>query len=1004
MDLCNGQTPEGIAAQLASGSTPNAEALGVSVRLSSAVESWQSQVSSKLNSIVDLSTSTGDLARLGEWAAATSQTLTRMGVICSAVERACGCPTSVRQALKLFNIVAATREIGAALDSSSESDSARLGSSYRGLETDFAKLRNDLAWARNVLAVAGEPMAESTAEAIMQQAPVAEELNQRTGRVTKAWFAIADLFEQPWRDQLTDDFMVSLGDGGALLAELQQSIGDIDEWCRFAAAKAELVDAGLAPVVQFVEERRTDAVDVGKIFERSILERWTDAIVAEDERLSILAPRERDSLVAEFRELDRALVANANARVINQCASRRPATTLGAAGIIRREAQKKTRHKPIRMLLDETREVALALKPCFMMSPLSVSQFLPADIDFDVVIFDEASQVRPADAMNCIYRGRQLIVAGDPRQLPPTNFFEHATEDTGDDFDDEAPEDFESILDVYVGSGLPPLSLKWHYRSQHESLITYSNYKFYRGQLHTFPGAIEKAADVGVELIFAGGVYRRGGARDNPVEASKVVERVLFHRRNHPELTLGVVAFSAAQESAIVAEIERQTPTVPELARLDTADRLNGFFVKNLENVQGDERDIIIFSVGYGPDEHGKFTEQLGPLGKKGGERRLNVAITRARRRVEVVSSVRSGDFPGTSAAEGIRHLQRYLDFAERGPVALAIDIDTKGGDAESPFEEEVLAFLGSLGVDAVPQVGVAGYRIDIGVRHPGRPGEFVIGIECDGAAYHSSRVARDRDRLRQEILEALGWRIYRIWGTSWFRDRSAQEMALRDAIRDAVSGVSAAPQTKQPVISVPTVQLDEIDLDEAPGWTIPYQVHTWRLTQWYGEPHEVPLPILVGGIEQIVAAEGPIHQELLLRRLAEVLHVGRIGSRIKSHLDAAVALAIRGKVVSRVEKVFLVAPESFIGVRVPGSDDRTNRVIGHVASIERQAAIRQLVRDSHRVGQDELRVAFGRIFGWRRIGADIEAAFEMDLRSLVKAGHLQRVGINLTVGESGAI
>ena len=339
--------------------------------------------------------------------------------------------------------------------------------------------------------------------------------------------------------------------------------------------------------------------------------------------------------------------------------------------------------------------------------------------------------------------------------------------------------------------GFSSLSLNWHYRSQHEDLITFSNYQFYQGKLITFPGSNTVGPDLGVELFVVSGVYRRGGARDNPIEVQKVVERVKLHRHNHPHLTLGVVAFSEAQASAIDAEIKRHD----DIRDYFNDDRLQGGFVKNLETVQGDERDIIIFSVGYGPDEVGKFTMNFGPINRQGGWRRLNVAITRARRRIEVVSSVTHAKFSDSTDSEGVRHLRRYLDFAGRTDnrvAALEVPLVESCGDVESPFEDEVLRTVRGWGYEVVPQVGCAGYRIDLAIRLPDRAGEFALGIECDGAMYHSSRVARDRDRLRQEVLERLGWRLHRIWGPAWSRSRAEQETRLKNAIDEAIRGTAA--------------------------------------------------------------------------------------------------------------------------------------------------------------------------------------------------------------------
>jgi very-short-patch-repair endonuclease len=546
---------------------------------------------------------------------------------------------------------------------------------------------------------------------------------------------------------------------------------------------------------------------------------------------------------------------------------------------------------------------------------------------------------------------------------------------------------------VETWSRLPTLPLSWHYRSRHEALITYSNYRFYEGRLRTFPSAIQAGDGVGVTFVNAHGTYRRGGARDNPIEAAKVVERVLFHRQAHPDLTIGVVAFSSAHASAIEAEIEHQAQRHPELNKLRLDDRLDGFFVKNLENVQGDERDIILFSIGYGPDENGRFTEQLGPLGLQGGERRLNVAITRARSRVEVISSVTAAEFPGTSPAPGIRHLQNYLAFAEHGMSALALDVDTSSGDIESPFEEEVLRVVREMGYDATPQVGVAGFRIDLGVKHPGRPGEFVLGIECDGAAYHSSKVARDRDRLRQEILERLGWRIHRIWGPSWYRNRDAQSEQLRKAIEDAIAGRrSSRTVRREPRSGTPEIEIRDAVLDQRPAWAHAYVAAVPKTPITMNEADFTSAQAhraIVAAIGEIVDAEGPIHLDVVRLRVQEWFGIARMSAARRASFDKALASYRRSSACTSDGAYLFSGSLSSMVVRVPGDQHATRRTVAEIASSERQLAIELLVKDARRISRDELMTGFARLFGWQRAGADIRSSFERDLGLLLKAGAL---------------
>lgn len=848
-----------------------------------------------------------------------------------------------------------------------------------------------LTWVREVRAHLGGRVRLGTATALMRTDLTEPDLRQPAALFEKSLDALLGEFEDSHaatlREELDGEFDASL----ELLHLLGESAADAHEWAAFVSSRAQLAEAGLEPVVVACEEQRAASGAVAGIVERALLERWAEQVVEGDDRLTPSRAVDRDALLAEFRDLDAALVRNAAADVINACAERRPRSLAGQAGIIRQQAELKRRHKPVRRLMAEAGEAALQLKPCFMMSPLSVSHFLPPGMRFDVVIFDEASQVREADSIGCIYRGDQLIVAGDPKQLPPTSFFERAADDDDDDGDELL--DFESILDRCKAQGLRSLPLNWHYRSRHEGLITYSNYSFYEGRLQTFPGATFEAPDLGVELYRVNGEYRRGSTRDNPIEAVAVVDRVVHHRLTHPNLTLGVVTLSVAQQVAVEAEIERRSLSEPVLRELLTDDRLDGFFVKNLENVQGDERDLIIFTIGYGPDENGKLTMNFGPMNRVGGERRLNVAVTRARRRVEVVASLGAGDIRTENPT--ILHLARYLDYADRGTAALAIDIAEGEQDADSPFEEEVLRSVRSMGFDAVPQVGVAGFRIDIGVRHPSQPGSFALGIECDGATYHSSKVARDRDRLRQDVLEGLGWRIHRIWSTAWFADRPTEERRLADSIAEAISTAQRPRREPEPRLLEPTqveieVSIESADFDAPPDWAVPYQ-EPFLPAAAIGR-HEftdvIARATIVGQISEVVQRFGPIHREAVLRAVRDAWGIGRAGSRIKAAFDGAVASAAARTQLVEVGD-FMHWGDQDIAVRVPVDEYDPVRVVREVPPEELDRAIVLLLTDAGTSDFERLRQTWARLFGWRRVGIDIEVAFEEAVDRLLRAGEI---------------
>lgn len=874
-----------------------------------------------------------------------------------------------------------------------DADQALLGPHYDGLTTDWTILERQLAWAGTARRLLAGPVSHEAATRMREPVVLPAELRRHLDQWAETRSRLTAWFDTRRGTELTKDLDSDVRQATAQLEHMAQvCIGDIEEWDAFAGARAELSAAGLGDTVAHLISVGASADVVAGTVEWAVLQAWTEGTIDGDPRLHLHRAPDRDALVAQFRLDDLQLVAKANAAVASACSARRPRSFAGtAAQLIQKEAQKKTRHLPIRELLSRTHEIVQELKPCFMMSPLSVSQYLPGDMAFDVVIFDEASQVLPSDAVNCIYRGGQLIVAGDDKQLPPTSFFTQAVSD--DDADDEV-DLYESVLKL-CKSSMSSLPLTWHYRSQHESLIAYSNYRFYVPDdqpLQTFPGSVFEAPDLGVASYAVNGIYRRGGARDNPIEADAVVDRLSFHRSHHPELSIGVVTFSSAQEDSIGAAIERRAATEPALSGLlDNHDRLSGFFVKNLENVQGDERDIIIFSIGYGPDETGKLSMNFGPINREGGWRRLNVAITRARKRVEVVSSFRAGDMRETNS-DGLRHLKGYLDFAARGMSALAMDLSESLGDAESPFEEDVMRAISSWGYDVATQVGTAGYRIDLAVRHPDRPGEFVLGVECDGAAYHSATSARDRDRLRASVLEGLGWRLHRIWGISWYRDRAGQAALLKAAIEAAIAGDTAP--TGAPMIDEAIIALDDFDPQAIPDWAEPYEVYRRRGPRLWDSLGSISSrPALQDFITKVLEVEAPIHRELLNARVRAGFGAGGIGSAIKDNIDFVTRrITIDSRKVSVRQDGFIRVPDAPIRVRTPADEDG-RRHVTQVAPEELDLAVLRVIKDAVSTDESGVLGQIMAIYGWKQRRADIQAAITASINRAIRRGEVERSG-----------
>jgi very-short-patch-repair endonuclease len=449
-----------------------------------------------------------------------------------------------------------------------------------------------------------------------------------------------------------------------------------------------------------------------------------------------------------------------------------PVGTFSELGLLRHQMGLQKRHLPIRKLIERAGNAIQSLKPCFMMGPLSVAQYLkPGELKFDLVVMDEASQLKPEDALGSFARGAQVVIVGDRMQLPPTSFFDKMVIDEADDDDSNTTtmDDAKSILEVASSIHQPARILKWHYRSRHESLIAFSNKEFYGNALTVFPSSSERSEELGVKFKhISNGIYQ---GQQNMVEAQRVVEAVLEHLHQHSNESLGVVSFNLKQADLIESLLSQylKKDAIASRRMDELGNGANAFFVKNLETVQGDERDVIFISTTYGQDAAGKLSQNFGPINKANGHRRLNVLVTRAKKRVVVFSSMDPDEIrEGPTSPAGLRALKGYLSYAKTG----VLHQDKIGQrEPDSDFEVVVASALQKRGFEVVPQVGVANYWIDMAVRHPKKPGTFILGIECDGATYHSSRSARDRDRIREAVLKGLGWNIHRIWSTDWFRN-----------------------------------------------------------------------------------------------------------------------------------------------------------------------------------------------------------------------------------------
>ncbi len=560
-------------------------------------------------------------------------------------------------------------------------------------------------------------------------------------------------------------------------------------WCAWRKVRLEAMNVGLSPLIDAVEKGYISGFKATDLLLVNYSRWWVDSVIDHDEVLRNFLPAEHKQKIEEFHSLDEEFMKltqeYVKAKLLVGIPDKKEVPKNSEWGILAREIQKKTRHMPLRQLVSIMPEALTQLTPCVMMSPMSIAQYLPPDSKpFDVVIFDEASQIKVCDAIGAIARAKQAIVVGDPKQLPPTSFFSRRA-DNDSDYDDDFDDDLESILDECLAANIPEMKLNWHYRSKCESLITFSNHRYYKGTLITFPNTDTNGMSVHFHPVDS--IYKEGQNRINRGEASAIVEDIVSKLRQLDfKQSIGVVTFNKEQQDLINNLFEIARGDYPEIESHFSEDKFDSVFVKNLESVQGDERDIIYFSITFGKDAAGKLSMNFGPMNKAGGTRRLNVAITRAKEEMHIFSSLKPESIDlSRTASEGVRDLKHFLEYAQRGSRALIEAVDAPGGYFDSPFEQAVSERLQSKGWTTHSQVGVSGFRIDLGIVNPDAPGKYLSAIECDGATYHRSATARDRDFLREQVLRGLGWEVIRIWSTDWWIDSQSAIERVDNELRE---------------------------------------------------------------------------------------------------------------------------------------------------------------------------------------------------------------------------
>ena len=905
--------------------------------------------------------------------------------------------------------------------------------SFQGRETDWSVLETKLSWANEVIDYVGGDVPLGLMEECEEPksakyyAEITESLNSELAGLLCEYFDVTHSNWDAWDSAPFDDIV-------GWIDYLLKNSDEVSDWIEYCAICREIDEVFGRGTVSRIRAVTDDAKLVPGILRRIIAEKWLNHVQMLDPVLDKFSGSIHTAIWNQFRDLDMQLPGAIREEVRRRCFDRYPVAgrsnpSSGQIGLLYRETIKKRRQLPVRQLLERVPTLVHALKPCFLMSPLAVSQFLPLKPEtFDVVIFDEASQVFPEDAIPSIVRSKQCVVVGDRKQLPPTSFFRKTTSETEDDEEIGDDEDFlkgmESVLDVMVGlvghGRVAEQYLRVHYRSRHEHLIQFSNYWFYSERpLLVFPDPqISKASKALAAIYVPNGVYIPT-QRINHIEAERIVDVVFDLMDKHGDSeTIGVVALSRTQSDYIQHRIDMRRMLVRHLDNCFDEELREPFFVKNLENVQGDERDHIVLGIGYGPlQEGGRTPNRFGALNLEGAGRRLNVAISRARKTMTIVHSVKFSDI--TSDSEGARLLKSYLQYATNPKDFFVKETGSESaGEPDSPFEESIIAALREKGYNVDSQIGVAGYKVDIGVLSD-EGDRYILGIECDGYTYHSSPAARDRDWLRQSILEGLGWTIHRVWSTSWIQnplgELSKIEMAIEKArgSNDSSLGETRTQRTN-PVKGDDSSSDEEVGhsdnelvenipvASETANFESKFQVYQTTSLSDFAVDNSVDIAKtniakLRLMIVEIVRTEMPLRVDCVVKRIRDRWNLRRSGSRIRDRVVQVLNLTVKqgelnwdpSTLKGSHLKRFVVFPGGKVVPRKPVIGEQP-RSIDEISKSEILEGVLDSVEVLHGGSQADLISQTAKGFGYEQVGSNINKRISEVLESLIGSGILR--------------
>ena len=899
----------------------------------------------------------------------------------------------------IANLIAYQEEASAA-KSLFDAVGSTLGFLYRDESTDWERVARDVSAAKKTIntidIILGDPSARCKLCAD-------DTIHTSSTSVSGAWSKVFETKEQLYSLLEINNKEYSDWISGEL--ELCNSIYDnsyqLREWITWNKVSEEAKELGLDNVITaYVNGLEHD--HVLPAFQKAAYKSLIIDGIDRDDSLNTFTGNEFNEKVAQLRRLDSELTQLTQNEIYCRLAARVPNFTTASVGssetgILQRAIQSRGRGISIRKLFEQIPNLLPRLCPCMLMSPISVAQYLdPNSKPFDLVVFDEASQLPTSKAVGALARGKDAIIVGDPKQMPPTSFF--ASNTTDEDHLDE--EDLESILDDCLALNMPQTKLLWHYRSRHESLISFSNSHFYENKLYTFPSVNDRESRV--RLVHVDGVFERGTKRVNRAEAEAVVEELMrrFEDPDASKLSVGVVTFNISQQNLIDDLVTDACASNPEFEKW-VYESKEPMFIKNLENVQGDERDVILFSIGYGPDQNGRVSMNFGPLNREGGWRRLNVAVSRARYEMIVFATLTPDQINlSRTKAEGVAALKEFMEYASRHSLP---DSETTSFDSQKQTNGIVDAICEALqkhGYETEKNIGESAFKIDIGVIDQQNPEKYILGILLDGNGYKDAQTTRDREIAQINVLKGLGWNLFRVWTMDWWDNNEREIKNILDELESLKTETPKKPHNTDDVEDPPKTPVFKMMAEplivEEPSIDRLKKYQAANLPQsscppedfiTHSRSHDANVERRVNTVLQV---ESPICESLLTRKIVQSFGIARVGNRIQAYMNKIYKRMHLTSTFSDGERVYWKngqTPESYTDFRV--NTEKVKRDAKEVPVEEAVNAVVKAIENQFSLSHEDLVKESAKLMGFNRVGNAVYARFELAVQSAKERGKI---------------